>query len=93
MYFQDNALTKCFGLAEDNEATRNSLFRALANQVNLLNEYVEDPEFNADLAFTSMQNFKSHRIQYGWPAELDPNIIIGVPGTDASINDLNVELM
>lgn len=48
-------------------------------------------QFNADLAFTSMQNFKSHRIQYGWPAELDPNIIIGVPGNDNALKGLNIE--
>ena len=42
----------------DNEATRNSLFRALANQVNLLNEYVEDPEFNADLVESLLQSLE-----------------------------------
>ncbi|MCH2085631.1 MAG: poly-gamma-glutamate synthase PgsB [Pseudoalteromonas sp.] len=42
----------------DNEATRNSLFRALANQVNLLNEYVEDPEFNADLVENLLQSLE-----------------------------------
>ncbi|WP_065978572.1 MULTISPECIES: poly-gamma-glutamate synthase PgsB [Pseudoalteromonas] len=33
----------------DNDAIKNSLFRALANQVTLLSEHVDDPEFSADL--------------------------------------------
>ena len=37
-----------------------------------------------------MENFKSHRIQYGWPAQYDSNIVIRIPGTDAEVNK-NIE--
>ncbi len=42
----------------DNEAIRNSIFRALANQVHLLGEYVDDPEFNADLVEILLQSLE-----------------------------------
>lgn len=50
-------------------------------------------EFAADLRFSSMANFKSHRIQYGWNAVLDPNIIIKIPGNGSSLSGLNIETL
>lgn len=42
----------------DNEAIRNSIFRALANQVQLISEYVDDPEFNAELVENLLQSLE-----------------------------------
>ena len=42
----------------DNEAIRNSIFRALANQVQLISEYENDPDFSAELVENLLQSLE-----------------------------------